>query len=102
MYELPKLERMLTAEDFDPLVGQMFQAETDPEPVSLLLFKLERKLASSIVQRQPFILFFRTPHNVLLMDGLYRLRCGRKGPFEVFITPILAPPGDRIYQGGFN
>jgi hypothetical protein len=102
MYELPKFDRLLTAEDFEPFVGRTFEAETHPAPVSLELFKLERKLASSLVLRQPFILFFRTSWNVILVDGLYKLRCGRFGPHEVFITPILAPPGERLYQGGFN
>jgi hypothetical protein len=102
MFELPKLDRVLTPEDFEPWVGRSFTAQTDPEPVAIQLVRVERKLASQFAIRPPFTLVFRTPADVLLIDGLYTVSCDRCGPHEIFLAPILSPPGQRFYEAVFN
>ncbi|MGC1304800.1 MAG: hypothetical protein WA840_20720 [Caulobacteraceae bacterium] len=102
MYELPKLERVLTAEDFEPWVGRPFAVETEPEPVSIQLLSVDRRPASRFAIRPPFKLVFRSAADVLLIDGLYRMKCDRCGPHEIFLGPILSPPGQRLYEAVFN
>ena len=102
MHELPQLEGLLSAEDFEPWIGQMFVAETDPEPVSIRLEGVERRPASPFAIRAPFNLVFRSPMDVLLVDGIYKLRCDRFGPHDIFLTPIVSPPGQRLYAAIFN
>lgn len=102
MFELPKLERILTAEDFEPWVGRPFAVEADPEPVSIDLLSLVRGAAHPLAIRTPFKLTFRSAPDALLIDGLYTMRCDRFGPVEVFMTPLLSPPGQRLYEAIFT
>ena len=102
MYELPKLERILTADDFEPWIGRPFTVEADPEPIAVQLLRVDRHPISRFAIRPSFKLVFRSAADVLLIDGLYRMTCGRSGPHEVFLVPILSPPGQRLYEAVFN
>ena len=102
MFELPKLERLLTAEDFEGWVGQPVRLDTRPEPVVIELNAVVRRLGSRLAHRVPFSLFFRSSWNVILVDGVYVMSCGRSGPYEVALTPITPEPPLRIYQAVFG
>lgn len=102
MFDLPKLDRLLIAEDFEPWVGRHFAVDADPEPVSIQLTRIDRRAASRFAVRAPFSLIFSTPMDILLVDGIYKLRCGRFGPHEVFLAPVLSPQRQRLYEAVFN
>ena len=102
MYDLPKLDRLLTAEDFAPWVGRMFTLASDPEPVAIQLIRITPRMASSLAHRAAFSLFFRSRPEVLLIDGLYAVRCGRFGPLDMHLTAVMSPPGERLYEAVFS
>jgi hypothetical protein len=102
VFDLPKLDRLLTADDFAPLVGASFQVAADPAPVQIELVSLTRKPASLLSYRQPFHLVFRSAWAVLLVDGLYELSCGRFGPHQIFLAALAPGPAGRTYQAVFS
>lgn len=102
MFELPKLDRLLTAEDFAPWVGAAFNAATMPEPVSIQLVRITPLRVSSLAHRAGFSLFFRSRPDVLLMDGTYSMRCGRFGPLDIHLTAVMSPPGEQLYEAVFS
>lgn len=102
MYDLPKLDRLLTAEDFAPWAGRMFTFATDPEPLAIQLVRITPLRASSLAHRAAFSLFFRSRPDVLLIDGLYTVRCGRFGPLDMHLTAVMSPPGERLYEAVFS
>jgi hypothetical protein len=102
MFDLPKLDRVLTAEVFEPWIGRPFVVATDPEPVSIQLLRVNRRLGPKFALRTPFSLIFRTPMDIFLVDGIYMIRCESCGPHEIFLSPVLSPPGERLYEAAFN
>ncbi len=102
MYDLPSVGRLLTADDFEPWIGKDFVAQATPEPVAIQLLRVNRKLASVFSRRAPFNLVFGSMADVLLIGGTYSLTCGGFGPHELFLTPIVSPPGERLYEAVFN
>jgi hypothetical protein len=102
MFDLPKLDLILTAEDFEPWVGRAVTVAADPEPVAIQLLRVVRKPASPIALRMPFSLIFGSTPDILLVDGTYSMKCGSRGPYEIFMVPIVSPPGQRLYEAVFN
>ncbi len=92
----------MTAEDFEPWVGRMVTVAAEPEPVAIQLLRVVRKLGSPLMLRAPFSLIFSSPLDVLLVDGIYSMKCGSRGPYDVFIVPVLSLPGQRHYEAVFN
>lgn len=93
----------LTAQAFNTEVGQVFTAETVPDPVQLTLHRLVQGPVASTAHRTPFSLIFTTPMHVLLMDAQYRLKSASGREYMFYLSPI-ASPGDglRHYQAQFN
>lgn len=93
----------LTAQVFSTEVGQVFTAETVPDPVQLTLHRLVQGAVADTAHRAPFSLFFTTPMNVLLLEAQYRLKSASGREYMLYLSPI-APPGDglRHYQAQFN
>jgi len=57
------------------------------------------------VERHPFLLIFRTPPEVLLLTGIYAMKCGEWGPDLIYIEETMSPdPKDdgHFYQATFN
>lgn len=55
-------------------------------------------------RREPFVLIFRGPRDVSLPQGLYRMRHGKIGTFEMVLAPVMPPYYDAdslFYQASF-
>jgi hypothetical protein len=99
------IPRPMTLDEFTPMVGQNLLADCNPKPVELKLVSAEPLRHLAPVERAPFILIFRTPPEVLLVTGIYAMRCGEWGPDLIYIERTMAPdPKDDgcFYQAVFN
>ena len=93
----------LTAKMFASEVGQVFTAETVPEPVQLTLLRLVEGSAPNPGFRTPFSLIFTTPMSVLLLEAQYRLKSASGKEYLLHLSPIGSPlDGQRHYQAQFN
>jgi hypothetical protein len=102
MYDIPKLDQVLTAEHFEPWLGRAVTVVAEPEPVAIQLLRIVRQPGSPLLLRAPFSLIFGSAPDILLVDGIYSMQCGSRGPYEVFIAPVVSPPGQRHYEAVFN
>ena len=103
MYQLPKLDQLLSVEDFEPWLGAVFTLDADPDPVSIQLIKIAPRMTTSLSHRKvAFSLIFRSQPDVMLLDGIYAMTSGRFGPVNVHITPVMSPPGERHYEAVFT
>lgn len=87
------------------MVGQMLVADCSPTPVEIKLVSAKPMPNLSGVERHPFLLMFRTPPEVLLLTGIYAMKCGEWGPDLVYIEETMSPdPKDdgHFYQATFN
>lgn len=99
------LPRPMTIDEFEPLVGEVFLADCDPESVELTLVEASTLRDSAIGAGGPFILIFRTEIEAQLMPGIYTLQSGDFGPAAISLHGVLperdAPTGT-YYQAVFN
>lgn len=104
MFDLPKLGPLLTIDDFAAHVGETFVVETTPRPVAIVLEAIDTGPGDSRAARQPFILVFSSPWEVLLIEAQYLLKPAGIGPgVTLHLMPINTPPGGRRqYQAVFN
>lgn len=93
---------LMTPEDFEPWVGRPVRVNTVPEPVEVLLARIERHTIRSGAVREPFSLYFESPETVWLLDASYEFDCGRGGPHTINISQLQPSPGRRLYQAVFN
>ncbi|WP_110690926.1 DUF6916 family protein [Salinicola endophyticus] len=93
----------LTAEAFNAEIGQVFTAETVPDPVQLTLHKLVEGTGTNGGHRQPFALIFTSPMNVMLLEAQYRLKSASGLEYLLYLSQIVSPgDGLRHYQAQFN
>lgn len=93
----------LTAKMFASEVGQVFTAETVPDPVQLTLLRVVEGNLPNPGFRTPFSLVFTTPMSVLLLDAQYRLKSASGREYLLHLSPIVSPlDGLRHYQAQFN
>lgn len=99
------LPRPIALDEFMPMVGQNLLADCNPNPVEIKLVSAKPMPNLSGVERHPFILMFRTPPEVLLVAGIYAMKCGEWGPDLIYIERTMSPdPKDPgyYYQAVFN
>lgn len=99
------LPRVMTLEEFTPLVGSTFIAECDPAPVGIELIEASPLRNRAGLERPPFVLVFRSTAAVKLIEGGYVLRCGAWGPGLIHIVPAQPPLGGEAgnyYSALFN
>lgn len=92
-------------DEFTPMVGQTLLADCNPKPVELKLVEAAALPNLGKVERHPFILIFRSPPEILLVAGIYAMRCGEWGPDLIYIEQTMSPdPQDNghFYQAVFN
>ncbi len=95
----------MTLDEFIPMVGQTLLADCSPKPVELQLVEAKPLPNLSGVERHPFLLMFRTPPEILLVTGIYAMKCGEWGPDLIYIERTMSPnPKDPgyFYQAVFN
>ncbi|HEV2674547.1 MAG TPA: hypothetical protein VGV37_08400 [Aliidongia sp.] len=91
----------LTIEDFSPHIGRVFSVAGREDRLTLVATENGRAPRGSA--RQPFILFFQSPRDRLLPEGAYTVEAEDSGPFDLYIIPIITPPGaEQDYQVIFN
>lgn len=89
--------------EFEPLVGQTFLADCDPRPAELKLMEARPVRLTGDIPIPQFILIFRSAPAVLLVSGIYTMRCGLFGPEMIYIAPTLgAKDGGQYYQAVFS
>jgi hypothetical protein len=104
LFELPKLGPLLTIDDFAAHVGETFAVETTPQPVGIVLEAIDTGPGEAWMARQPFVLVFSSPWEVLLVEAQYLVKPAGIGPgMTLHLMPINTPPGGRRrYQAVFN
>jgi len=95
----------MTMSEFAPMVGQVLLADCNPKPAELKLVEMRPLTNRGLVERPPFELVFRSAPEILLITGIYAMRCGDWGPDLIYIEQIAAlgfkEPG-HYYQAVFN
>ena len=95
----------MTLDEFTPMVGQTLLADCNPKPVEIALTSAIPLPNHAQIERPPFILVFRTPPEIVLVAGIYAMKCGEWGPDLVYIEQTMSPdPKDdgHFYQATFN
>lgn len=81
------------------LVGQSFRAGSVELCLRSVADVAGAKQAKSLAgSDNAFVLTFSGPRNAPLAAGTYKLRHGRLGTFELFISPVGQPGADRRYE----
>ena len=95
----------MTLDEFTPMVGQTLLADCNPEPVEIALTSASPLPNHAQIERPPFILVFRTPPEIVLVAGIYAMKCGEWGPDLIYMEEM-APPDltdkGHFYQAVFN
>jgi hypothetical protein len=97
--------RSMTLDEFAPMVGQTLLADCEPKPVEIQLTSARPLPNHGPVERPPFILIFRTPPEIVLVAGIYPMKCGEWGPDLIYIEEMASPDlNDKghFYQAVFN
>ena len=103
MLPLPRLETLLTVDDFMPHVGSTYRVEAVPQLVDIRLDEVLRRPRGRWMAREPFLLVFSSPWTVLLVAAHYRMRPEGGQPVAVYLIPsqsALSPR--RLYHAVFN
>ena len=105
MWDPDLLPRPMTLDEFTPMIGQTLLCDCNPKPVEIKLTAARPLPHRRPAQRHPFILIFRTPPEIVLVAGIYAMRCGEWGPDLVYIEEMAAPDlidKGHFYQAVFN
>ncbi|WP_430438757.1 DUF6916 family protein [Methylosinus trichosporium] len=97
--------RPMTLDEFVPMIGQILLADCNPSPAALELVSAKPLTNHGLTARPPFHLVFRSAPEVLLLPGVYAMRCGEWGPDAIYIEQMASlgfdAPG-HYYQAVFN
>ena len=95
------MAEQLTAETFQPLVGQAFKVRDGRH--ALTLATVDAGPPQPGWERAPFNLIFQGPPDHLLPEGLYGLEAQGGEAFDLYLIPVHTPaPGRQDYQAAFN
>ena len=95
----------MTLDEFAPMVGQTLLVDCEPKPVEIELTSARPLPNHGVVERPPFILIFRTPPEIVLVAGIYPMKCGEWGPDLIYIEQVASPDlkdKGHFYQAVFN
>jgi hypothetical protein len=104
---LPAGMRFLTLDDFEPCVGEQFEVDSEPVPVTLRLDRVvKHPHGPGFLTRAPFTLIWSSDANINMLLGTYtlRIRLSRGaawGPHQVYVEPTLQIDARRRYQSVF-
>ena len=97
--------RLMTMDEFLPLVGQVLLADCNPKPAELKLVEARPLLDRGLAPRPPFQLIFRSSPEILLVAGIYAMRCGEWGPELIYVEQMASlgfTEAGHFYQAVFN
>jgi hypothetical protein len=114
-YGMPTGTKPLTADTFEPLVGEEFVFGRPANPdggfaglVRMKLASLTRLPLHDLTDRQPFSIIFVLKDQPPLTMGLHRLLHPELEPFDMFLSRVMAPrlqkadPAGMFYEAIFN
>jgi hypothetical protein len=98
------MDKVLTAEDFEPHVGKTFRFKGTRHAFPLDHIHRDDRPRPPGLKRQPFILIFRGPKEAdVLPEGPYMCSIEGGPSFSIYVMPIFTPQPDRQdYQAVFN
>jgi hypothetical protein len=98
------MDKVLTAEDFEPHVGKTFRFKGTRHAFPLDRISRYDKPLPPGLKRRPFILIFRGPkERDVLPEGLYACDVEGGPSYSFYVMPIFTPQPDRQeYQAVFN
>jgi hypothetical protein len=105
MWNADLLPRPMFLDEFMPMVGQSLLADCDPAPIELQLTQARPLPNHARLDRPPFILMFRTSPEIVLVAGMYAMKCGEWGPDLIYIEQVASPDlkdNGHFYQAVFN
>ncbi len=91
----------LTAQSFEPHVGEIFTPAGAPEGFVLRLEAVEQGPAPGS-GRAPFSLFFRGPAEVLMTQGTQSLSHETFGSLDIFMVPVSQDATGVLYEAVFS
>jgi hypothetical protein len=97
--------RPMTMDEFLPLVGQVLLADCNPKPAELKLVEARPLLDRGLATRPPFQLIFQSAPEILLVAGIYAMRCGEWGPELIYVEQMASlgfTEAGHFYQAVFN
>ena len=94
----------LTEKEFSQHVGTKFHVKADQREIELELIEVKGYVSTQIDQggMERFSVFFDSPANSVLPQGLYLLEHERMGEFEIFLVPIAGDEKSFRYEAVFN
>ncbi|HUN43175.1 MAG TPA: hypothetical protein VMU81_23025 [Acetobacteraceae bacterium] len=93
----------LSADDFIPLIGEIFQSEGQRQTLTLASVDQPAHARWPQGLRKPFSLILRGVRDDVLAEGSYRVTAGGRRNFELYIIPIETAARDyQEYQIVFN
>src|SRR5882672_4452843 len=99
------MDQPLTADLFQPLVGEVFRVKDGRHQLTLSRVDVRRleEWEAKLFHRQPFTLIFGGPAGDVLKQGLYTLEVEGGSAFELYVIPVQTVARDRQdYQSVFN
>lgn len=100
------LPRPMYIHEFEPLVGQIFEVNCDPKVAMLTLQSVIPAAYSIDPLRTSFTLIFHSPPEILLVMGIYAMRCPGLEPAMIYIEqtspPATGAARGYYYQAVFN
>jgi hypothetical protein len=78
----------LTADDFEPFVGQTFQPHGNPRSLTLVTVDTRQRPGWEGAPRKPFTLMLRGPSGDVVPEGFYRFTAGGQRDFELYLVPV--------------
>lgn len=97
--------RELKLDDFEPLVGAVFQLQREGTESAELQLLEARDLAVEgrpHGPRRPFSLLFRGPGEFRLAQGTYTLETEKMPPLPLFLVPVGPRGGGECYEAVFH
>lgn len=93
----------LTADDFAPFIGKLFQAEGYPQQLTLVRLDTRVPPNWEAMPRKPFSLLLRGPAGPVVPEGLHRITVDGTCRFDLYLVPIqTSAPDCQDYQIVFN
>ena len=90
-----------TAEDFRPLIGEVFTVDTQ-EPAELTLVEVESTPQADGTAREPFALLFKGANQLTLPQGIYGLAHAATGTLEIFLVPVEQDGQNIVFEAVFS
>lgn len=94
----------VTAEDFQPFLGQFFALFDGGTRTPLELVAVRRRSArpGDFARREPFSLLFRAEPSVVKQQQIFRLEHPTLGAMELFLAPCRSDATGCYYNAAFN